>query len=127
MTRARRLRLRSTLTLLVLAAMLWSQAVLARHAFCSVGWAVAAVASSQAPDCHPVAPSVESVLCDSHCSQGDLTHDLTRGLGVPMLGPAPTLPTMWTSALPRLLPRRDATPPRSWHRPTRHPASLLLI
>ena len=127
MTRARRLRLRSALAMLVVAALLWSQTVLARHAFCSVWLEASAVASSKVPDCHRAAPSVESVICDSHCSQGDLTHDLTRVLGVPMLGPVPIFPALWTSALPRLLPRRDETTPRSWHRPTRHPASLLLI
>jgi hypothetical protein len=128
MKRVRRQRLRSALVLVVMAALLWSQTVLAHHALCTVSpLSLTVVTHGEAADCHRTSQSVDSVICDTHCSQGELSHDASRGLSVPALGPVPFVPAMVLVPLPQNLTRTDPAPLRSWHRPTPHPASLLLI
>ena len=66
---------------------------------------------------------------ECHCSRSELNGSETaRAIAVPALGPMPMVPVVSVRRLPR---EHDAAqspgPLRSWHRPTSHPASLLLI
>jgi hypothetical protein len=129
MSRTCRRRLRTILTLLVMTALLCSQTVLAQHAICLAASVPSSAAdSAHAGDCHADSSSVESVICDTHCSQGDLSsHESARGLFVPVLGPVP-----FAAELPAQGVRQDVLDlgrvfRSSWHRPTLHPAQVLLI
>lgn len=132
----RRHRLRTRLSLLAMVALLWSQLVLAAHPACTL----ASMAMDNAHDvstghvdpepahCHPSPSPETSPVCDSHCSRSDLSPDVARVLAVPALGACSVVPVMSVQRLPH---EPDAAqtpgPLRSWHRPTAHPASLLLI
>ena len=133
MSRFRRRRLRTRLSLLAMVALLWSQLVFAAHPDCLAGPPRMAPAMASMPNC-PMAVQVKpSPVCQAHCDQGGLSSDVAR---VP---PVPQLPA--TLAMPLLLvlagAPQDADAPRahaagppwsaSWHRPTAHPAALLLI
>ena len=114
-------------------ALLWSQLVLASHPACTLSSMVldAGHAALKAP-CHDApapadAPS-DAPVCESHCSRGDLSPDVARVLAVPALGPIPAVPVMTVQRLPHARAERErAAPDVAWHRPTPHPASLLLI
>ena len=78
----------------------------------------------------PPAPEAGmSAGCETHCSRSDLASDASRALSVPALGPLPTSPLVRVLAHVPLSPAGAASPGPlcSWHRPTAHPASLLLI
>ncbi len=136
MKRLRRHRLRTPLSLLAMVALLWSQLLLASHPACTLAsmameGAHAALASHVVPEsapCHTEPSTETSPACESHCSRSDLSQDVSRVLAVPALGPLPAVPVVTVQYLPQ---DPDATqapgPLRSWHRPTAHPASLLLI
>lgn len=131
LTLLRRRHLRSRLSLLAMAALLWSQMLLALHADCP--WTVmeiveTAVATDHA-DCEQARSGPEAVVCAAHCSQGDGSPDAPRA---PLAVPA--LPAVHPSPAEGLLARRIsdggralASTPAAWHRPTHHPASVLLI
>ena len=137
MKRFRRHRWSTRLSLLAMVALLWTQIALASHPACTL--ASMALAQSgvghadhgrPAPEpCHP-APTVEtsSPACESHCSRSDLSPDVSRVLAVPAVGLLPAIPVVSVQRLSRA-PDVDQSPGvmRSWHRPTAHPASLLLI
>lgn len=127
MTHVRCRRLRTLLAVVITVALLFAQAVLAQHAPCtgSPGSAAAAAAHDGA-EC-AAAQAADLVQCESHCSQGDLSHDAARALGVPTLGPVPFVRVTLLVSLPQGTARAAAAPPCSWHRPTLHPASVLLI
>jgi hypothetical protein len=133
MKRLRHRRLRARLSILAIVALLWSQIVLAGHPACSLAAMalaeVADVATADAGhDCHPPAPSPDSTLCLAHCSQSDQSSDIGRIPPVPPSTPAPALGIVTVLLLgPDPAPGVELPPPVSWHRPTRHPASLLLI
>lgn len=132
-------RIRTRLSLLAMVALLWSQFALAAHPGCttvagthSVPVAHAATAAMAAmPGCTHEAPPPDQPVCQSHCSQGGLSSDVAR---VP---PVPPLPAMLAvSWMAVVVPPQSAVhsivtverpPPVSWHRPTAHPAALLLI
>ena len=131
MTRSRHRRLRARLSILAIVALLWSQVLLAAHPACSMAaMALAEITVPAATDhgCDHRDPSSESTVCIAHCSQGDQSSDVGRIPPVPASMPAPaigiaSIVTLETSRAPCVaLP-----PPVSWHRPTSHPASLLLI
>lgn len=137
MKRFRRHRWSTRLSLLAMVALLWTQMALASHPACTL--ASMALADSgighadhrgPAPEpCHP-APTVEtsSPACESHCSRSDLSPDVSRVLAVPALGLLPAIPVVSVQRLPHDPDAGQAPGPlRSWHRPTAHPASLLLI
>lgn len=136
MKRFRRHRLRAPLSLLAIVALLWSQLLLASHPACTLASmamdsahaGLAIQADPEAAPCHP-APSTEaSPACESHCSRSDLSPDVSRVLAVPALGPLPSVPVVTVQHLPQAPDAAQAPgPQRSWHRPTAHPASLLLI
>lgn len=128
--RRRRLRI----ALVAIAALLWSQFVLAGHSGCFPGKAPAdhARIAAVGEDCgeHGPAPAAAHPVCAVHCSQGDASAESGRIPPVPPMLPAagfagiglpgPGVPG--TGA-----PPIEASPPASWHRPTPHPAALLLI
>jgi len=132
-------RLRARLSLLAMVALLWTQIAMASHPACTLAGMVLsgthaglAMADEPVPEpCHP-APTPDPGLsagCETHCSRSELASDASRALSVPALGPLP-VPSL---ALVRA-PVPDSTigtarpgPLGSWHRPTAHPASLLLI
>ncbi|OGT54742.1 MAG: hypothetical protein A3E01_18685 [Gammaproteobacteria bacterium RIFCSPHIGHO2_12_FULL_63_22] len=127
----RRHRLRFRLSIVVIVALLWSQAILASHSICSIGnlaLAKAPVSTAVEHDCHAVPPVKQSSACDAHCSQGDQSNDVGRVPPVPFMAAASVFAC---SAVVRLDVGRascaELPPPISWHRPTVHPAHLLLI
>lgn len=119
--------------ILAIIGLLWSQLVLAAHPICSMA-AIAmpemamAMAGSE-DDCHHgEAPSTDEALCVAHCSQGDQTKDVARVPVIPALPPAVSdanAALVFLPADPALHP--GLPPPVSWHRPTAHPAAVLLI
>lgn len=138
MKQFRRQRFRFPLCVLAMVALLWSQLALASHPACTLasmamGSAHAVSESQAAADagpCHPrSSTSLEaSPVCDTHCSRSDLNSDVARVLAVPALGTLPAIPVVSVRHLPREPDASQAPGPlRSWHRPTAHPASLLLI
>lgn len=139
MKRLRHNHLRTRLSLLAIVALLWTQIAMASHPACTLASMVtsgthAGMALADGPaaePCHP-APSPEvdlSAGCESHCSRSDLASDASRALSVPPLGPLPTPPLALVLKHVPISPAGTASPGplRSWHRPTAHPASLLLI
>ena len=131
MHRPRHQRLRARLSILAIVALLWSQVLLAGHPACSMAaMALADITLPAATDhgCDHRGATTESAICDAHCSQGEQSSDVGRIPPVP--APAPALAfeiaaivTLETSRMPHV----ESPPPDSWHRPTSHPASLLLI
>ena len=132
MIRLRR-RLRARIALVAIAALLWSQLILAAHADClvtapSVPAEVAAVHNG----CVGQMPVAKQPVCDAHCSHGDATAESARVPPVPPVLPAPAIPLISVAAIAsgtvhQPEPRLGLPPPVSWHRPTAHPAALLLI
>jgi hypothetical protein len=133
MKRFRRHPMRVRFAILATAALLWSQLVLAGHPLCSM----AAMAMSELAmtttaaehGCHhDETPSTDKTLCLAHCSQGDQTNDVARVPFVPALPPAAPVALASFVFLPAdPAPHPGLPPPVSWHRPTAHPAALLLI
>lgn len=135
----KRLRHRQRLTRfasLAIAALLWSQLVVAAHPLCSTAAATMpeltmAMAGTGNSCHHEKAPSKdqgEAALCLAHCSQGGLTNDVARVPAVPPLPaavPAAVPSFVFLAAEPTPYPALP--PPVSWHRPTAHPAALLLF
>jgi len=115
-------------------ALLWSQSALAWHAMCTaqLPTTVAQVMpmASHGSDCHqaPQPADAGAWLCAAHCDQTVPSPDTAR---VPALPALPALVPAFVSALfprePATLRRVDSPPPIVWHRPTAHPAALLLI
>lgn len=131
MNRSRHRRLRVRLSILAIVALLWSQFVLASHpaasmvATASMG-TIAATAMGR--DCHRSKPSDESAICIAHCSQGDQSSEVGRVPPLPALAPAAAMGMASIAMLDaERAPHLQLPPPVSWHRPTSHPASLLLI
>ena len=131
MNRYRRRRLRTQLSILAIVALLWSHVLLASHPGCSkTAMALAEIAAPAAagPNCHHSGLSSESTVCAVHCSQGDQSSEVVRVPPVPALAPslAFSVPSIVMLGAVRT-PHAELPPPVSWHRPTSHPASLLLI
>jgi hypothetical protein len=127
----RRHRLRSRLSILAMVALLWSQLVLAAHPGCVASAGMPAEpASAAAHGCGHEAMPAQSPVCESHCSQGGVSGDVAR---VPPVPPLPAMVSLPLAALavPQAVSLRpaaiDGPPPVPWHRPTAHPAALLLI
>lgn len=127
----RRRRMSVRFAILALLALLWSHAALAGHVACSLGSmaqaALAAATTAVDHDCHKDTPAAETV-CVAHCDQDSRSSDVARVPGVPAL-PAVIPPAVSAIAcLPNDPVRQRPMPPSaSWHRPTAHPAALLLI
>ena len=131
MNRYRRGRLHIQLSIFAIFAVLWSQVLLASHPACSmVAMAVAeiAVPAVTDPDCHHSELSSQSTICAAHCSQGDQSSEVVRVPPVPALAPSLAFSLLSIVLLEAdRTPHAELPPPVSWHRPTSHPASLLLI
>lgn len=131
LNRLRHRRLRTRLSLLAITALLWSQMLLALHADCaSLMFPGSTVAVSvEHVDCVEADARLDLVVCQSHCSQGEGSPDAPRApLSVPALPPAPGVGI--TAVLRVALhPAEGASSlvAAAWHRPTPHPASILLI
>ena len=128
----RRLRLRIALVAIV--ALLWSQLVLAGHGDCLMGLAPATPPAAAVMDhgCDTPVPAPDQPVCAAHCSHGDMSADIGRIPPVPPMLAVPAIPLMWVAVLADgaargAPPEVDLRPPVSWHRPTAHPAALLLI
>ena len=127
----RRHRLRIRLSLFAMLALLWSQLAFAAHAPCMDDEHAHAVIEVVTTDCGHEMPPPQEPVCAVHCSQGEMTADAVRTLSVP---PLPFLPLPYTLG-GIFLPADAGTlsntlvepPPLAWHRPTPHPAALLLI
>ncbi|TWI11493.1 hypothetical protein [Aerolutibacter ruishenii] len=137
MKRFRRRRpLHVRIAIFAMLALLWSQVVLAGHPACSMGFmalaqidAVSAqMGESGSHDCHDESGPQADPACPTHCGQATLSSDIAR---VPDLPPLPAaIPAALATfvILPASPIRHPALPPPvSWHRPTAHPAALLLI
>lgn len=138
MNRIRRHRWLKGISLLAMLALVWAQIVLASHPACSPSaMRMAPVHASPTPSesaeqvpppCHEVPVGEDGPLCESHCSQSDLSKGVSPLLSVPSLGPVPMTSVADTRLLPTATRYAVAAHPRgTWHRPTLHPASLLLI
>lgn len=136
MKRLRRRRFRARIAIFAVLALLWSQVVLAGHPACSMGFMAlaqldapnAAAIDGPAHDCHEKSPSTEDAVCATHCGQGSLSSDVTRVPSVPELPAAVPPAVVQFVVLPADPVRHHGLPPPvSWHRPTAHPAALLLI
>ncbi|MBN8715977.1 MAG: hypothetical protein ABS96_35020 [Lysobacteraceae bacterium SCN 69-123] len=125
--------------LLAMVALLWSQFALAGHGGCLDLKATTAAVAADADThhdhghgCGAELPSADEALCTAHCSEGDLSADSGRIPPVP-----PLLVGVWFSwfAVAEVADGGpgvtstwvDSPPTPAWHRPTAHPAALLLI
>lgn len=137
MNRIRRHRWRIPLSLLAMLALVWAQVVLSSHPACALSIMASSpehahhaeqTPSDQVPPhCHG-APDSGEALCASHCSQDDLSKDAPRMLSVPTLGHVPMMPVVVVRQLLDGTGHAVGARPRAArHRPTPHPASLLLI
>lgn len=135
MKRFRHRSLCARFAILAIVGLLWSHFVLVAHPICTNG-AMAMAQTTMVEEhvgepCHGAQPSAtqqhDEILCVAHCSQGDLTNDVTRVPAVPAVLPVTpaVLDVVFLPAGQR--PDPDVVPPVSWHRPTAHPAALLLI
>lgn len=127
----RRRRLRNRLSLLAMVALLWSQMALAWHADCFAMSMPPMVAAAAAVHDHCAEQSDQSdrAVCDAHCNQGDSSPATPlAALSVPALPPDPlariTVVLQLGGGVLEIEPARAAA---AWHRPTHHPASVLLI
>lgn len=127
-------RWRTRIALVAIAALLWSQVVLAGHAGCLRMLAQAAPGEVAAMDheCGGKVPYPEQPVCAAHCSQGDASAESGRIPPLPSMPAAPAIPFISVAVLADgvdggVPARMDSSPPPSWHRPTAHPAALLLI
>ena len=129
----RRQRLRSRLSIIVIVAMLWSHFALAGHSQCpNPAQAVIETTSLAASEhgCENPPRSDESAVCTAHCNQGDQSNEVAR---VPPVLALPPLLAAEFGIIVILASARtpnlyiDLPPTLSRHRPTAHPASLLLI
>ena len=136
MKRFRHKRLRARLSILAIVALLWAQLALAVHDGCTMpahASAMAAAHSAVAMDgaCGQEATPTtadDPALCLAHCSQGDASSDVARVPAVPALpAMAPVALALVSRLEPHRAPLLHALAPPSWHRPTAHPAALLLI
>lgn len=135
MKRFRQRRRRTRIAIFAMLALLWSQVVLAGHPACSMGFmalaglgASAQMAGDGAHDCHDDSVPTGEAVCAAHFGQSSLTSDVARVPDVPAL-PAAIPPAVAAFVFLPAHPRRHPAvpPPVSWHRPTAHPAALLLI
>jgi hypothetical protein len=129
----RRRQIRTRFALLAIVGLLWSQLVLAAHPVCSTAAMamseLAMVKASAEGGCHhEETPSADRTLCVAHCSQSDQTNDVARVPVIPALPPMVCATIVSFVFLSVNLAHHPALPPPvSWHRPTAHPAAVLLI
>ncbi|QOW21177.1 hypothetical protein [Novilysobacter avium] len=122
-------RLFRRITILTIVALLWSQFAVAGHPAASMAFAGldAGISAGLQHGCqHPISP--DDPVCDAHCTQGDQSRDASRIPPVPASLPAPVFSLAWVvTPVDSTVIYRAAPPAVGWHRPTLHPASILLI
>lgn len=125
--------MRARFAVLAMAGLLWSQLALAAHPLCSTAAMamseLATVTATAGDGCHHEGtPPMDEALCLAHCRQGDQTNDVARVPVIPALPPAAPAAIASFVFLPAdPAPHPGLPPPVSWHRPTAHPAAVLLI
>jgi hypothetical protein len=135
MNRFRRRRLRTRIAWLALLGLLWTQVALAGHGLCALDAFIAETVPASAATrhgCHdaPAAdpvPSVDTVVCNAHCAQGDQNTESAR---VTVFAVFSTPRWVLPAAIGLAGPQRSGPlhePRGSRRRPTAHPATLLLI
>lgn len=138
MKRLRLHRLRTRFVLLAIVALFWSQLAMAAHPGCIATLAAVAQAETAAVEATgdrncdgSDAEALDHAICEGHCSQGGSTSEIARVPPIPPMLAVPAAPLMNLVTLsgagvsaPDFV---DRPPPVSWHRPTAHPAALLLI
>lgn len=130
MNTSRHQRFRRHIVIFTILALLWSQLAVAAHPAASMAFAAldgGTTAGLQHGCQHPLS-SGDATVCVAHCTQGDQSRDASRIPPVPALLPAPVYPLAWIAAPADSTATYRAAPLAvSWHRPTLHPASILLI
>ena len=127
---SRHQRFRSRIAIFTILALLWSQFALAGHPAASMAFAAfdAATPAALQHGCQHRAPADSTAVCAAHCTQGDQSLDASRIPPVPAALPGPVYSVALVSATLDSTTIYPASPPAaSWHRPTPHPASILLI
>ena len=129
MNQHRHRRLRARVSILAIVALLWSQFVLASHPAASMSlMALAEATAATEHGCEHPKPADDEIICNAHCSQNDQRSDIERVSSVPALLRVPAIAVASILTLgSHTGPVDGLPPPVSWHRPTSHPASLLLI
>lgn len=126
-------RLRARIALVAIAALLWSQVVLAAHADCVMTHApIDHVQHVASHGCHGEMPPSQQPVCGAHCSHGELSIDSGRIPPIPPMLAAAGIPLVSVAHLvggknSPIVETFYLHPSVSWHRPTAHPAALLLI
>lgn len=131
MIRLRR-RMALRIALVAIAALLWSQQLMAGHAACLMQASGTAEVAAQHEGCDDPPAAAADPVCTAHCSHGEASAESGRIPSIPPMLGAPAVPFISITVLAHdveggIPARIDASPPLSWHRPTAHPAALLLI
>lgn len=127
---SRQQRLRNRITIFTIVALLWSQFALAGHPAVSMAFAAldAGTPVGLQHGCQHPTSSDDTTVCAAHCTQGDQSRDASRIPPVPASLPGPVYSIALITASVDSTTIHRATPLAvSWHRPTLHPASILLI
>ena len=132
MIRGLRRRTAFRIVLVAIAALLWSQQVMAGHGACMTQAPTSTDLVSHHDGCEDARAPTADPVCTAHCSHGEASAESGRLPSVPPLLAAVAIPFVSIIVLAPdrddgVLPRVDSSPPPSWHRPTAHPAALLLI
>ncbi len=130
MKSSRHQRFRSRIAIFTIVALLWSQFALAGHPVASMAFAALDVGTPAALQhgCQHPTRADNTAVCIAHCTQGDQSRDASRIPPVPPALPVAVYSIALISApLDSSVIYRAAPPVVSWHRPTPHPASILLI
>ena len=123
----RRRRLRNRLSLLAMVALFWSQMVMAGHADC-FAMSMPPMAAAH-HHCEQQVDQADLVVCEAHCNQGDSSPATPLAqMSVPALPPDSFASIAVELQIDRgVVERAPARAGAAWHRPTLHPASVLLI
>ncbi|MEO7199919.1 MAG: hypothetical protein ABIY56_06850 [Dokdonella sp.] len=126
MKRSRRHQKRLRLSIIVIAAMLWSQFTLAMHTAVCVESATV-TSTVAAFHCHDAPAEHDAAACGAHC-QNDQSHESGRVTVPPALAVAPMIALlMLDDPHGSTAHTVDRPVPVAWHWPTSHPAAILLI
>lgn len=127
----RRRRLRIRLSLVAVLALLWSQMLMAGHGGCVAGQmpSTAVMQGAMHGHCHDQGTQADRALCQTHCDQrGSSPASPPVALSVPALPPEGG---DWAAIVLQAASRPAAPDVQHMgsvlHRPTPHPASVLLI
>lgn len=123
---SRRQQKRLRLSILVIAAMLWSQFTLAMHTAVCVESATV-TSTVAAVHCHDAPVADDVAACGTHC-QNDQSHESGRVTVPPALAVVPMIALLMLDDPHGITVHAvDRPAPDAWHWPTSHPAAILLI